>query len=265
VHRRILLVAVIAMAVTAAACGSDSRSNESKALIPRDPGNLSGTEWRLVSTDDTTNVPASTVVTIHFEQDVASGIAPCNRYHVPFTVDGTDATVGHVASTLMACAQNVMDIEQRYFNALEKVDTAEIQQARLVLTGPHSIRLVYAREKDAAKLLEGKWEITGIATGNAVSSPVAGTKPTLTFDSDGNLSVTTGCNSGGSTWKVDGDTLTIAGAHQTLMACEQQDISEQETNIMQGLPKITGFEIAPNQAVLLDKDGNIVLTLAREQ
>jgi putative lipoprotein len=137
---------VLPLLVSLAACGS-GRSVESKALVPRNPGDLVGTHWMLVATHDSDAVPASATFTLDIDAGTASGRGPCNRYHLAFTHDGSDVTTGPVASTKIACATPLAAAERAYFGALERVDHADREgtESQLVLTGPHDVRLVYDR------------------------------------------------------------------------------------------------------------------------
>src|SRR5689334_5840729 len=86
------------------ACGS-GRATESKAVIPRSPGDLVGTSWVLVTIGDSDAVPPETPFTLDIADGPASGAGPCNRYHLPFTHAGEDVTTGPIASTKVACAE----------------------------------------------------------------------------------------------------------------------------------------------------------------
>jgi heat shock protein HslJ len=148
--RAVLLAALCLLA----ACSDHGRSAESEALVPREPGNLHGTEWVLVATGDSDAVPADLRSTLDIEDATASGRAPCNSYNLAFKVDGTDLVTGEIASTRKACPERVMRAENRYFRALAKADTVKKEDDRLVLSGPDDTRLVYARPDDVDDLLE---------------------------------------------------------------------------------------------------------------
>ena len=52
----------------------------------------------------------------------ASGHGGCNGYGGPYTLAGDALRFGGLAATRMACAPDVMDQEQRYFDTLAKVE-----------------------------------------------------------------------------------------------------------------------------------------------
>jgi heat shock protein HslJ len=233
-------------------------------VIPRSPGNLVNTSWILVTIGATDAVPADTPFTLDIADGTASGTGPCNRYHLPFTHNGEDVTTGPVASTAMACAAPLLAAEHAYFTKLEKVDTAhkEGTEDQLVLTGPDDVRLEYASADRAASDITGKWNIVNYAAPNALKTPIKDTKPTLDFHSDGTLTIETGCNTGGASWKVDGASLTITPARSTLKGClEPPGIAEQEAAIFSALPKTARVDLGKADAVLLDHGGSALFVL----
>jgi heat shock protein HslJ len=137
------------------ACGDHSRADELDALVPHEPGDLDRTAWVLVATGDSDAVAANLRSTLNIENGTASGTGPCNNYNVTFAVDGTDLDTGEVASTKQACPARVMRAEDRFFRTLAAVDTVEMEDDRLVLSGPHDTRLVFARPDDVDDDAEG--------------------------------------------------------------------------------------------------------------
>jgi heat shock protein HslJ len=251
-----------------AACGS-GRAVESKALVPQNPGDLSGTEWYLVGTGEFHAATPSMPMTLRIENENASGSGPCNRFHLTFTHSSGDVTTGPVVSTQMACAPAVMAVEDHLFRALGAVDTAAKVSGQLVLTGPGDVRLVFAPAKDAADQLTGTWDITSYATPSAVTTPLVGTKPTVTFDANGTLVADTGCNTGHGTWNANGSTVTISAPAATKKLCvAPEGIMEQEASIFAALPRahrveVSHLPLSHEAAVLFDSTGLTVLTLDR--
>ena len=254
---------VALLVLVATGCGS-GRAVESKAVIPRSPGNLTGTHWILVATHDSDQVPASTSFTLDIEAGTASGTGPCNRYHLSFTHEDSDVTTGPVASTQVACPSPLDAAEYAYFTALEAVDHADREgtESQLVLTGPHDVRLVYDRADRDAAGLAGTWNIVNYAAPGALTTPVTGTHPTLDFGSDHALTVDTGCNIGHATWNAHGRSLTISQPRATLKACPApQGLSEQDSHILVALPQVASVDRARVDAVLLDGQGRALFVL----
>jgi copper homeostasis protein (lipoprotein) len=92
-------------------------------------------------------VPAGTEVTLQRtpegQEGQVAGTSGCNRYSTTMTVVGSTVAVRpEIASTMMACAEDVMALEQAYLEALPRVDEGRRERDRLVLSG-EGVTLTY--------------------------------------------------------------------------------------------------------------------------
>lgn len=71
----------------------------------------------------------------------------------------------------------------------------------------------------AKNLVEYNWTYQGAKA----SKPLV-----LSFSADQNLSIQTGCNNQGGTWKVEGNTIITSALVSTLMVCADDDLMKQE-------------------------------------
>jgi heat shock protein HslJ len=97
---------------------------------------LAGTDWTLVDMGGTGDF-AKLVPTVHFGLDgMISGFAGCNKFSGPYTVTGSDLTLGSLATTKMACERPASAVEAEVLAALAGVDTWSIgEDGRLTLGG----------------------------------------------------------------------------------------------------------------------------------
>lgn len=86
-------------------------------------------------------------VTLDFRPDGSlAGRASCNRYTARFELTGENLTVSPAASTRMACAPALMEQEQRFFEALERVFRFDLDDTgALVLIGVDGRTALLAR------------------------------------------------------------------------------------------------------------------------
>ncbi len=128
-RRRIvaLFCAVFAgFAVTAASAGeADAASSPPTGL------------WKVVGLGDK---PLSGP-TLEINGDRVSGHGGCNRYSGPVAIKGTSVHFGPLAATRMACDR--LDVEQAFFDALEKVRSYSADGERLVLMADDGAPLLY--------------------------------------------------------------------------------------------------------------------------
>jgi heat shock protein HslJ len=97
---------------------------------------LAGSDWTLIDMGGTADF-AHLVPTLHFGEDgMVSGYAGCNKFSGSYTVDGSDLTLGPLASTKMACEPPASAVESAMLEALAGVSSWSIgEDGRLTLGG----------------------------------------------------------------------------------------------------------------------------------
>jgi heat shock protein HslJ len=236
-----ILVTVLGVALFGlAACQFDSDAGGGEP--PADP--FADRTWELAggSFDGVELTPIeSHPATLSVVDGEAGGIAACNNYGGPFTVEGGEVTVGALFRTEMACLEpGVMELEDVYLAALQQVDAVAVDGEELVLTGPDvELRFVAQPEVPDAELYDTVWGLDTLIEGEAAMSTVAGTTADLTISAEGEASGSTGCNQlMGELLLVDGR-LQTDGLGTTRMFCD--GVMEQEAlvlDVLQGGPTV---------------------------
>jgi heat shock protein HslJ len=144
---RILRILLVAAAVTVlAACSGTSGDDESMggaeetAQTAEEAATLDMTgDWTLASGStadgDIALVEGAPVTMVVAADGSVSGNAGCNQYTTAATIEGGAVSFGPVASTMMACAEDVMAAESAYLAALGSVNAGENDGAMLTLSG----------------------------------------------------------------------------------------------------------------------------------
>jgi heat shock protein HslJ len=130
-----LIIAVMALALLLAGCGSS----------PAESPSLEGTEWVLVTLRGETPLP-DTAPSAEFSADQISGSTGCNTYFGTYEVSGGELSIGDVASTEMWCMEpeGVMDQEQAFLAALASVASYRLAGERLeLLDGTGGVILLF--------------------------------------------------------------------------------------------------------------------------
>jgi len=97
---------------------------------------LAGTSWEVTSYNNgkqaVVGVLAETSLTAVFGEDgTISGSGGCNNFNGSYEVDSSSITIGPLASTMMACEQDVMDQEAAFLAALESAATYRVEGTTL--------------------------------------------------------------------------------------------------------------------------------------
>ncbi len=214
----------------AAGCGGNGGSNSTAATAELPPfvdvpwvldGGLEVTGWEAVR-------PSAT-----FTGGTVGGSTGCNRFTAPFTLDGSSLRIGTIASTKIACQPPADAVEREYLDALGRVARWRSDGSRLVLLDENENELL----RYAAATPVGQWEATAIQTGDALASPLPGTKVTARFAADGTLTGLAGCNSYHSSFTTDRGGIKIDPPAATRKACASPDgVMEQEAAYLASLP-----------------------------
>ena len=111
------------------------------------------------------------------------------------------------------------------------------------------------------KSLQGTWTLTSYGPQGATSPVVPGSRASITFQDDGTISGSSGCNSFGGEYKVDGDQITFSGLASTLMACSDP-LMTQEGTVFKVLDGTASHKI-DGDTLTITKDGTaLVFTTA---
>lgn len=251
------------------ACSKDKKSSTGTTPgAQRDglAGSLQAHQWILDPATSDLSATSGATVTLGFDADGrAAGKAPCNTYHAGVTVTGNSGlTFSDIASTQMGCAEDIMAAEQAYLTALGGVTTADASETdRLTLTG-EGVKLTFVAANPQEEVV-GTWTIVNLNTTKALTGPVEGTEPTITFNDDASVLVTTGCNNLSSTYSIDGDSITFTEMSQTMMACEEPaGVMDQEQALGAAVAASRRIEVAGNQLTLFSTDGSMMIIASRD-
>ena len=166
---------------------------------------------------------AGTRIRISFNADGAIGAsAGCNMMGGTYRVDGGTLRFEGGSMTEMGCDPERHAQDDWLFTFLGSGPSVALSGNDLVLTSSSVvIRLVDREiaEPDLA-LVGPTWTVVSIVDGDAVSSVPFDVVATLTFGADGQVAVSTGCNDGGGTYAVAGETISFSNVGLTKRACD---------------------------------------------
>jgi heat shock protein HslJ len=256
VRRSIPLAVFVAFACATTGCLVTSAGAASTSRPP-----LRGTNWVLTDRVSLGTPLDGVAVNAVFRAKRVDGSSGCNGYSSSYTTNGARMTIENDGvSTLIACEGAAGKVEPKYLAALTRVGRWRIRGTTLTLSTRTGRRLLVYRASIGSEALRGSWEVTGLYTGNAISSPVEGSTLTLVFDA-ANASGNGGCNTFGGPYTVSGtDRITLGPFAQTLVGCPYGD-QEQQYLAALGLAKT--YEVTGNKLTLFRDGGTIAVTAQR--
>lgn len=245
-------------------CATAVPSGEEPPSLP--PGTddaLAGTAWVLASmggeaTDD------NTVMTLQFASDgTLSGSGGCNRFNGSFVAVGEDLTIEPLATTMMACEPAVMEQETLFLATLQGATGFAVDGTKLTLSDASGTELLMFTAQ-SNELPGSDWVVTGYNDGQAVSSPLLDTVAEVSFDEDGTINGSGGCNGFTGRFTADAGTLKMERLASTKRLCLEPDgVMEQEAALMAALESATSYSMEGPDLTLARTDGSTAVTLSR--
>lgn len=150
-------------------------------------------------------------VTLTIDGASVSGRAACNGYGaslgVPHRTGGGPFGVSDLSWTEMGCEPAVMELERRFLDALQVVDSFELAGGALVLAvadGTTSLVFEPVAPVPAAEIVGTTWVLDTVIEGEAASHSDSMAMATLRLDPDGTLAGSTSCRRLDGEWIVSG-------------------------------------------------------------
>jgi len=250
----------IALALAAAACGSDEDAGSEAVSLP-------GTGWSATGIAGAPDLSGASTPTLFFEEeDSMNGSTGCNQYSGTYTVDADSLGLSVGPMTLVACPPPQDEIESAFLAALTATDTFSADAETLTLFDDAGDE-VAAFDAISSELAGTSWTAISYNNGNeAVVSVIIETEGMLTadFDNEGMLSGSGGCNSYSGPYSTDGDAIEIGPIASTERAClEPEGIMEQESLYLAALQTAATYSVRGETMEMRTEGGALVANFAR--
>ena len=254
-------LSLLLLSLMLSACSANSAQN------PQGPSALIGA-WKLTAYGPADSpVPAVEGVDagLTFNEDgTVSGTSGCNGLGGDYSVDGDKISFGEFVSTLMACDDPIMRQEEAAHKVMTGTASYQIEGDSLTITNNDMV-LVLTRGTPGAgqpsepASLTGLWKLTSYGSAGTVSSALADVDANLTFNEDGTVTGTSGCNEFGGSYSVDGDDIIFSEIVSTLKLCDTP-LMGQEAAMQQVLTETANYEIDGNTLTITRDDRTLILT-----
>lgn len=247
----VLAVAVaLALGATLAACGDDTEETPTTEPVPVTAESLDGRTFVSTAVVGWFDLVEGTTIRLTFEGDQVSANAGCNTLSGPFRIDGATLVLRELVTTEIGCEEALMTQDSRIGDLLGGDPVLTLEGEVLALsTGSVSITFLDREVADPDRPLESTtWTLTGIISGDAVSSVPSGVVATLSI-SDGTALVAAGCNTGSAPVTIGDGTLEFGPLALTKMACEQPAM-EVEAAVASVLAGTAAFTIDADQLTI---------------
>jgi heat shock protein HslJ len=217
----------------------------------------------LASLPERSLVPDATP-TARFEDGRVTETDECNRYSMPFTVQGTLIEIGPVGpSTRMACPENTMAQAEAFTTALLTAGGFRHSNGTLELLDANGT-ITATLVSQAESLAGTSWDVININNGRqAVVGMLTGSTVTMAFDTEGRVSGSAGCNLYSAAYRAEGDALSFSSVAATRLACADEALMEQEEAFLRALETVATLSFESDRLDMRDADGALAIILIR--
>jgi heat shock protein HslJ len=203
--------------------------------------------------------PGSTI-RLSFEETRIGANAGCNQMNGGYEIVDGALKVGPMAMTEMACEQPLMD-QDAWLGAF--LDGATVTLDGDTLTLAKEGTTVTLSDKEVADpdrpLVGTSWVVTGVVSGDAVSSVPETAQAGLVFDGT-SVAVRTGCNSGSGSYEATDSTIAFGPIAMTLKLCTEDGIAQLEQAVTTVLQGETTYTIDAGTLTITNGSTGLMLT-----
>jgi heat shock protein HslJ len=266
-HRLLPILVAVPVALLFSSCAgpkaAPDESGRASSLADADAMSVSleGTSWVLAELAGR-SAGAGEPPTARFESGQVRGSDGCNRYSAPFTAEGSTIAVSPGMTTQMACPPEVMARAQAFRDALENARRFRIVDGRLELLSPDGATLMIMAAQSTSVV--GTWEVVAFNNGREAVVGVLEQAPIeMTFDPDGTVAGSAGCNRFTGTFEGEEGAFRFGPAAATRRFCPGEGVMEQEQAFLNALATVATARMEGDGLEFRTADDALALMLRR--
>ena len=195
------------------------------------------------------------------EDGTVTGTSGCNGLGGDYSVEGDQITFGEFVSTLMACDEPIMAQEEAAHKVMTDTATYTIEGDTLTINNNDNVlvltRGTFAAQTPESAPLIGTWRLTSYGPRESLSSALEDVEAFVTFNEDGTVTGTSGCNEFGGSYTVDGNEIAFEEIISTLMLCDTPLMGQEEA-MYQVLSETVAFQVEGNTLTIM-KNGVLLV------
>ena len=186
----------------------------------------------------------------------------CNTFSFPYSTSGNKISFKTPGATKMYCA-NMNPPESFVSATFSSATTFSVSKTYLIFYDSLGKVVVRMTAGDNTGVVKPIPPFTQSLVGDWFTTSVNGNKVIITVTISTDQIRYTYCNGKSLPYKSSGNDISIRSGISTLMYCEGLKPSEGEVD--SAFTSAVSFKLSGNQLCLIDKGGNVVVTLEREQ
>ncbi len=213
---------------------------------------LASGDYQVVNLDGENISEEGVSLHIDLEKNTISGFSGCNNFSAELKTDENSIETGGAIATLKHC-EGKMDIERSFLDNLENATAYHLENEELSLLDKKGKTLIKATLMQS-KLRNGTYKVLTVGGESADDK-----EATFEINTEQNrISGTTGCNTFGNEFEVNGDKIEMSLARVTKMYCEGK--MEFERDFLKNFSRAEAFGYKKDVLELKSAEGNILIS-----
>ena len=199
--------------------------------------------------------------TLFIEPDSFSLSVGCNSIFGKIRIIENRIYFSLIASTLMGCPEAEGDKEKELIRLLENnILNFSISGERAILFNENDEEII-TLIRPLNESLVNSWDMISLRTQNAISYSILDSDFKIIFFENGTIRVTTSCNGGGGSFKIQNNNLSFLDLFFTEKACEpERNLREKEFS--EALQSVNKFSVIRDKLKLM-RDNEVWITFEK--
>lgn len=199
--------------------------------------------------------------TLFIETDSFSLSVGCNSIFGKIRIIENRIYFSLIASTLMGCPEAEGEKEKEFIRLLENnILNFSISGERAILFNENDEEII-TLIRPLNESLVNSWDMISLRTQNAISYSILDSDFKIIFFENGTIRVTTSCNGGGGSFKIQNNNLSFLDLFFTEKACEpERNLREKEFS--EALQSVNKFSVIRDKLKLM-RDNEVWITFEK--
>ena len=227
--------------------------------------NLNGTSWELIQVSRKGKniiIPKGTKITINFSENKINGFSGINNYSGDYMIKNNSTLSAGVATTLMAGPEELMSIEQNFFDILQSSPKISYNASTLTLSKNKKEIWTFKVLTLNKQLQDTSWKLLNM-DGKDISKLISKNENNITLSFDENrINGNSGVNDYFGNYEITNDDIKFASLGSTRMA-GPENLMKIESEFLELLRNSKKIKLSNQKTLVLTTDKGKTLTFEK--
>lgn len=252
----VFVISILILVGLLASCGKGATADNAIS----DP-ELTGAEWMLATINDKPVANGTQATLVFGEANNVLGSTSCNLYAGAYAIgEGSVLNFKPNVTTSWECEEPLFAQEKAMLLVLSSSSNYTIEGEELKIANPDGERRATYTKMERLVLDGTDWNLDAFTDGQgAYVNLIDGTQITASFENDGNLGGSGGCNDYNTTYTADSSNISIGPILLSQKTCpDPEGVMDQESKYLTALEQAATYRNYSIALVMFDGEGQIL-------